>query len=232
MIAATGDSGPTWPGLGRRVVAWPASDPLVTAVGGDVVQAGPSGQRLRPDTVAGGLNATGAGRSALFPRPAYQDQVSGVVGDHRGVADVSMDCAMWVYAQIPHDPQAPGWFSVCGSSLAAPMFAGIAALADQAAGHPLGLLNPLLYRLHGPRDGVLDVTNGNDTDDGVRGFPGRPGYDLPSGIGTVGSAPAFVSALAGRQRFTPCQRTGAVMRASTSPPAAPVTLACSRPGLR
>ncbi len=140
VIAATGDSGPTWPGLGRRVVAWPASDPLVTAVGGDVVQAGPSGQRLRPDTVAGGLNATGAGRSALFPRPAYQDQVSGVVGDHRGVADVSMDCAMWVYAQIPHDPQAPGWFSVCGSSLAAPMFAGIAALADQAAGHPLGLL--------------------------------------------------------------------------------------------
>jgi subtilase family serine protease len=199
VIAATGDSGPTWPGLGRRVVAWPASDPLVTAVGGDVVQAGPSGQRLRPDTVAGGLNATGAGRSALFPRPAYQDQVSGVVGDHRGMADVSMDCAMWVYALIPHDPQAPGWFSVCGSSPAAPMFAGIAALADQAAGHPLGLLNPLLYRLHGTRDGVLDITQGNNTDDGVRGYPAGPGYDLPSGIGTVGSAPAFVTALAHRR---------------------------------
>ncbi len=115
------------------------------------MHASASGRRLRPDTVAGGLYATGAGVSALFPRPAYQDQVSGVVGDHRGVADVSMDCAMWVHAQIPHDPNATGWFSVCGTSLAAPMFAGIAALADQAAGHPLGPLNPLLYRLHGPR---------------------------------------------------------------------------------
>ncbi|MGH3125936.1 MAG: hypothetical protein ACRDND_33580, partial [Streptosporangiaceae bacterium] len=141
-------------------------------------------------------NATGAGLSALFPRPAYQDQVSGVVGDHRGVADVSMDCAMWVYALIPHDPQAPGWFSVCGSSPAAPMFAGIAALADQQAGHRLGPLNPLLYRLRGSRDGLLDITEGNDTDDGVRGYAARPGYDLASGVGTVGSAPAFTAALA------------------------------------
>ena len=232
VIAATGDSGPTWPGLGRRVVAWPASDPLVTAVGGDVVQAGPSGQRLRPDTVAGGLNATGAGLSALFPRPSYQNHVARVVGDHRGIADVSMDCAMWVYAQIPHDLQATGWFSTCGTSLAAPMFAGIAALADQEAGHPLGLLNPLLYGLHGPGDGVLDVTSGSNTDDGVRGFPARRGYDLPSGIGTVGSAPAFVAALAGHQRFTPCQPASAVQGASTSMSAPPATLACSRPGPR
>ncbi len=232
VIAATGDSGPTWPGLGRRTVAWPASDPLATAVGGTVVHASASGRRLRPDTVAGGLYAAGAGRSALFSRPAYQDQVRGVVGDHRGVADVSMDCAMWVFAKIPHDLQAPGWFSVCGTSLAAPMFAGIAALADQQAGHPLGLLNPLLYRLHGPRDGVLDVTSGNDTDNGVRGYAARPGYDLPSGIGTVGSAPAFITALAGHQRFTPSQSASAVKGASTSAPAAAARLACSRAGRR
>ena len=100
------------------------------------------------------------------------------------------------YAQIPHDPHATGWFPVRGTSLAAPMFAGIAALADQAAGHRLGPLNPLLYRLHGTRDGVLDVTAGDNTDGGVPGFPARRGFDLPSGIGTVGSAPAFVTALA------------------------------------
>ena len=79
-----------------------------------------------------------------------------------------------------------------------PMFAGIAALADQQAGHRLGPLNPLLYRLHGTRDGLLDIAEGNDTDDGVRGYTARPGYDLPSGIGTVGNAPAFVTALAHR----------------------------------
>ena len=69
VIAATGDSGPTWPGLHRRTVAWPASDPLVTAVGGAIVHASASGRRLRPDTVAGGQYATGAGLSALFPAP-------------------------------------------------------------------------------------------------------------------------------------------------------------------
>jgi subtilase family serine protease len=196
VIAATGDSGPTWPGLHRRTVAWPASDPLVTAVGGDIVHAGASGRRLRPDR---GHYATGAGRSVLFPRPTYQDAVARVVGDHRGVTDVSMDCAMWVYAQIPHDPNATGWFPVCGTRLAAPMFAGIAALADQAAGQPLGPLNPLLYRLHGTSDGVLDIAQGNNTDDGIRGYAARRGYDLPSGIGTVGSAPAFVTALAHRR---------------------------------
>ena len=205
VIAATGDSGPTWPGLHRRVVAWPASDPLVTAVGGTVLQADATGTGRSADTVAGGVYATGAGLSALFSRPAYQNQVARVVGDHRGIADVSMDCSMWVYARIPDDPQATGWFSVCGTSLAAPMFAGIAALAGQAAGHRLGPLNPLLYRMHGTGDGVLDVTAGDNTDGGVPGFPARHGYDLPSGIGTVGSAPAFVTALgrlASRQRAT------------------------------
>jgi subtilase family serine protease len=195
VIAATGDSGPTWPGLGRRTVAWPASGPLVTAVGAAVPQVGPGGRRAGPGTVAGGSDATGAGLSALFPRPAYQDTVARVVGDHRGVADVLMDCAMWVYARIPHHTDAPGWFPVCATSVAAPLFAGIIALAAQRAGHPLGLLNPQLYRLHGPDDGIADITHGTNTTRGVPGFAAGPGYDLPSGTGTVAGAPAFTAAL-------------------------------------
>ena len=70
------------------------------------------------------------------------------------------------------------------------------ALAAWAIITILGLLNPLLYRLHGTRDGVLDVTAGDNTDGGVPGYSAGRGYDLPSGIGTVGSAPAFVTALA------------------------------------
>lgn len=99
-------------------------------------------------------------------------------------------CGMWVYARIPHQPDAPGWFSVYGTSLAAPMFAGIAALADQQAGHPHGQLNPLLYRLHGTADGLLNIIEGNGTAGGVRGYSAGPRYDplteLTSGIGTVG----------------------------------------------
>ena len=56
--------------------------------------------------------------------------------------------------------------------------------------------------MRGPADGVLDITRGTNTAHGVPGYPAAPGYDLPSGIGTVGSAALFVPALArlARQR--------------------------------
>ncbi|GHO74398.1 hypothetical protein KSD_21690 [Ktedonobacter sp. SOSP1-85] len=39
--------------------------------------------------------------------------------------------------------------SIGGTSLSSPIIAGIMALADQAAGHPHGFVNPLLYSLAG-----------------------------------------------------------------------------------
>lgn len=199
VISATGDSGPTAPArrgfYPYRTVAWPASDPLVTAVGSVNLHVNGAGKRLRPDTVTGGYFATGAGLSSFYLRPAYQDQVARVTGDHRGVADVSMAGAAWVYIATPGLPGA-GWYHAEGTSISAPLFAGIAADADQMAGHPLGELGPALYRMHGAADGVLDVTHGSNTDHGVTGYSAGPGYDLPSGIGTVGSALPFVTALA------------------------------------
>jgi subtilase family serine protease len=201
IIAATGDSGPTGQGPTggydpRPTVAWPASDPLVTGAGALTLHLDAAGRQIAPATVTGGQHATGAGLSALYPRPAYQDTAAAVVGSHRGVADVAVNGCAWIYTAIPHHPRAPGWWPNCGTSLAAPLFAGITALAAQAAGHRLGPVNPLLYRLHGRRDGIADVTSGGNTDHGVTGYAAGPGYDLPSGIGTIGSAPAFVTALA------------------------------------
>ena len=40
--------------------------------------------------------------------------------------------------------QAPGWYVTCGTSEATPLFAGVIALVDQVAGHPVGLINPAL----------------------------------------------------------------------------------------
>ena len=97
-----------------------------------------------------------------------------------------------------------GWSPECGTSEATPLFAGIVALADQVAGHPLGLINPALYRLAAAgQPGITDVTKGNNTvsftqnnqQDTVKGFPARPGYDLATGLGTV-NAPYFVPELA------------------------------------
>jgi subtilase family serine protease len=119
--------------------------------------------------------------------------------------------------------QPVGWYALCGTSEATPLFAGIVALADQVAGHPLGLINPALYRLeaaHAP--GIVDVTSGNNTvsfdqgtgnqvtgnqgtgDQGtgekpvtVKGYPAGKGYDLVTGVGTV-NAQRLVYELAGR----------------------------------
>jgi subtilase family serine protease len=100
------------------------------------------------------------------------------------------------------------WSSICGTSLATPLLAGPVALADQVAGHPLGLLNPALYRMAAAHDrGIVDIRDGSNTmtfaQDGkhytVRGFTARPGYDLVSGVGTVNAA-YFVPELAAKAR--------------------------------
>ena len=102
--------------------------------------------------------------------------------------------------------QRPGWYPSCGTSEATPLFAGIVALADQVAGHPLGLINPRLYQLsarHAP--GIVNVVAGSTTVSfrqggklhTVRGARAAPGYDLASGVGTV-DALLFIYELAGK----------------------------------
>jgi len=106
------------------------------------------------------------------------------------------------YGSFPGAPA--GWSPTCGTSEATPLFAGIVALADQVAGHSLGLINPALYQLAAQRaPGIVEVTSGNNTvsftQDGhqqtVTGFTAGPGYSLATGVGTV-NARYFVPELA------------------------------------
>lgn len=79
------------------------------------------------------------------------------------------------------------------------MMAGVVAIADQAAGHDLGNINPRLYALaHTNYGAFYDVTAGNNTQagSGVPGFPATTGWDAVTGLGTPGDAYAFVRALA------------------------------------
>jgi subtilase family serine protease len=107
-----------------------------------------------------------------------------------------------------YQPGQAGWSLTCGTSEATPEFAAIVALADQVAGHPLGLINPALYQLeaeHAP--GIVDVTSGSNTVSfaqgtgdkpvTVKGYPAGKGYDLVTGVGTV-DARQFVYELAGK----------------------------------
>jgi subtilase family serine protease len=229
VLAASGDSGAAdvehngYTYYSTPVTSWPDSDPLVTGVGGTELHLNSLGEHTTPDTVwndtynvatnkyifgNAGPNplAGGGGKSVVFGRPSYQNGVASVVKGHRGVPDISMSgaCDGGVDLYQSFKGQAPGWYVTCGTSEATPLFAGVVALADQVAGHPLGLINPALYALsasHAP--GIVDVTSGNNTvtfeQDGktqtVHGFDAEPGYDLASGVGTIDAA-SFVPELA------------------------------------
>jgi subtilase family serine protease len=229
VLASSGDTGAanyepdgsdlyTYPTVG-----WPASDPLVTGVGGTQLHLDADGNHTWPDSVwndtydvptnqfifgDNGPNplAGSGGLSSIFNRPWWQNGVQSVVGTQRGVPDISMSAAcngaVDVYQSFGGIPA--GWYPTCGTSEASPEFAGIVALADQVAGHGLGLINPALYRLSAQNaPGLVDVTTGNNTvtltQEGntytVNGYSAGTGYDLASGVGTV-YAPDFVPELA------------------------------------
>jgi subtilase family serine protease len=230
VLAATGDAGATDSSnadgtllFTHRAVDWPSTDPLVTAVGGTQLALFADGSRAQADRVWNDSTnyalqnvfngsaeptalATGGGKSAVFSRPGYQNSVASVTGSQRGVPDISMSGAcsglVSTYQSFPGEPA--GWYYSCGTSESTPLFSGIVALADQAAGHGLGLINPALYTLSGEHaPGIVDVTTGNNSVEfiqnnvltTVKGFNAGPGYDLASGVGTVNAA-LFVPELA------------------------------------
>jgi len=228
VVASSGDQGAAGLKLDTsccfpfRAVIWPAADPLVSAIGGTLMNLDDSGNHLSPDVTANdgpsGI-ASGGGLSTVFDRPDFQDRVRNVVDDHRGIPDISMsgscDGLAVVYWSFPFVGTSTGYHLICGTSESAPLFAGVVAIADQVAHRRLGLLNDRLYSLaasHGHRaTGLVDVTQGNnnwtfcasacgtasEVDTTVVGFKAGPGYDLTTGVGTI-DANAFVRALAAR----------------------------------
>jgi subtilase family serine protease len=220
VLAGSGDTGTAGYSDARldfypfRVNSWPSSDPLVTSVGGTRLYLDASGARRHPDEVwdtpFGTPAASGGGLSRVFARPAFQDGVAARVGRHRGTPDVSLNAAggsaALIYAGFRSPGAPPGWYPAAGTSESVQLFGGIVAIAAGAAGHPLGPLNPKLYRLAAQRaPGVLDVTRGTNgvtvTVRGrhvrVPGYRARVGYDLSSGLGTVDAA-HLVGELTGR----------------------------------
>ena len=224
VLASTGDFGTANPGktpvsnpatIPFPTVNWPASDPLVTAVGGTYLCTDPvtgtsvdstdppTNCQAQPGVREIGWIDAGGGFSHIFPKPAYQDTLpagSTSIGDMRGIPDVAFQAssrtAPLVYATLEGGG---GWFLVGGTSCSSPQFAGLVAIADQIAGHGLGLINPTLYSLaSGPNYGTYfyDVTTGNNqADPDVTGYPATTGWDPVTGVGTPNAA-ALVPALA------------------------------------
>ena len=198
-------------------VNWPASDPLVTAVGGTylctdpVTGSGvdsadpPSACQAHPGVREVGWIDSGGGFSHIFATPGYQGTLpagSTANTGMRGVPDVGFQASART-GPLVYDtaPGAGGWFIVGGTSCSSPEFSGIVAIADQIAGHGLGQINPTLYKLAANpatySADFYDVTTGNNqADPSIPGYPATTGWDPVTGLGTPNAlllAPALAA---------------------------------------
>jgi subtilase family serine protease len=204
VVAGSGDGGAVSEMHGKpapvKEVSLPASDPLVLSVGGTTLTANRATGAYISETAWNDptlkfgpqSSASAGGFSHLFARPAYQDGVPGI-GAMRGVPDVAGDAGVatdmaFVYA-APGGAYPPS--SEGGTSASGPFWAGLIALADQEAGHPLGFVNPAIYRIaRGPlyHKAFHDITTGNNTVtvNGVTitGYQAGPGWNPVTGWGT------------------------------------------------
>ena len=135
-----------------------------------------------------GGGAAGGGVSAVFAKPSFQTASTPADGG-RDVPDVSFGASPFQpgYAigfPLGGKPQVA--CCIGGTSLGAPYWAGISALAAQNQGVArVGNLNQQIYTLGAAQAaGLRDVKKGNNGFNGVSGFSAKKGYDRASGWGT------------------------------------------------
>jgi subtilase family serine protease len=213
IVSAAGDSGSedcfgqTHGGQATQLaVDDPAGQPFITGVGGTTfLSLGPPASSSAWNTTTG---AGGGGVSSLNQMPSYQSGAApalGVVGQYstcasgagncREVPDVSADAgtpfATFCTEGGRDGCDSAGWTGFRGTSLAAPVWGAIFALADTSqacTSHRIGFANPLLYAIAGGTgyaSAFTDVTQGNN-DLGYHGglYTAAAGYDLATGLGT------------------------------------------------
>jgi len=208
-VAASGDLGATnntiFTGVQPTPMAsYPASSPLVLAVGGTEGNAYPGGlwnngqyggeqvwNEVFLDT--GQIGASGGAPSTVYPLPIWQRGVAAARGG-RAVPDVAWNAAANGGVIISFGGQ---FGAIGGTSAAAPQWAGVLALANElrakADRSQVGLVTPVLYFLGRDkatyRQDFHDITVGNNVfadalGSGLPGFSAGAGYDYATGLGT------------------------------------------------
>jgi subtilase family serine protease len=198
VVVASGDYGAIGNGSSspRREVSLPASDPWALAAGGTTLTAEPTTGAYKSETAwntpSESPDASGGGFSQLFTRPSYQNGIPGIRG-RRGVPDVAGEATGSSGMALAFAGPGGGeeFVGAGGTSAAAPFWAGLIALADQQAGHPLGFVNPAIYRVaQSPRyhKAFHDITTGDNTvslnGTTVTGYHAHEGWDPVTGWGT------------------------------------------------
>ena len=192
-VAATGDTG--------SQVLWPAVSATVLAVGGTSLNWSGTGTRYEAAWASGG-----GGESAYETLPAWQSGVTPAGGSalvRRAVPDVAFDSnpstGEYVAVTLPGQPTV--WNSYGGTSIAAPQWAGVIAVANAVrvanAKAVLGDVHSLLYKSIANVPGTYAASFG-DVVDGTNGTCATcragTGYDEATGLGSpnvAGMMPAL-----------------------------------------
>jgi len=178
-LAATGDSG--------KGVSWPSASSQVLAVGGTSLSSYTTTSRSE---VA--WSSTGGGISQYITVPSYQALAVPGLGTqtNRNVADVAFnaDPSTGQYtAVIPQGSTSVKWYSVGGTSLATPQWAGVVAVTNatrsQSGQGPLGLVQNFLYQTASSVSNFFS-TIFKDIVSGSNGYSATNYYDIPTGLGS------------------------------------------------
>jgi subtilase family serine protease len=177
-VASTGDSG--------TPAEMPASLANVVAVGGTSLYTADSSGTYSSES---GWSGSGGGIDTYDPQPSYQSfTVAAQSTTNRTTPDVSIDAdpgtGVPIYDSWDFGTATPWLYGYeGGTSLAAPMWAGLVSIADQGrALEGLSSLSGISKTL--PRLYQLPASNYHDITTGSNGLPAGPGYDLNTGIGT------------------------------------------------
>ncbi|HEY2553521.1 MAG TPA: S53 family peptidase [Streptosporangiaceae bacterium] len=232
-------------------VEMPSADPFAISVGGTSLGLGSSNNRLfetgwstgqsflinKKWDFFGEQGAAGGGPSLLWAQPSYQqgvvpDTLATASGNRpglvRSVPDIGADAdpfTGFAVGLLEFPKKKPPRFveeTFGGTSLAAPLVAGLVADAQQGQPQSFGLINPVLYKLAGTKAlhhappvtastpaafrgvscdqhtcGIQLLTTFDDQNPNMFGYTGQvalPGYDNMSGLGTP-NGPSFIFGL-------------------------------------
>lgn len=168
-FAAAGDN----PG-----VIWPAASPNVASAGGTSISRDASGN-FQMELA---WSSTGGGPSRFENRPSYQNGISAIVGSKRGTPDVAAvadpNTGVWVY----NTGYCNGWCIVGGTSVATPVWAGIANAAGAFATSSGSELTTIYGNLGNAAD-FTDIVSG--TCGPNLGYISGAGWDFCTGIGSA-----------------------------------------------
>jgi hypothetical protein len=173
FVASSGDSGTT---------EYPSASPNVLSVGGTTLNVSASGA-YGSET---GWTGTGTGSSPYESAPAWQaaaTSAAGLKAGSRTTPDVAWDASpstgVSAYSSVPYFGQS-GWFTVGGTSVGAPSWAGLIAIADQGlAQKGVGSLSNAQASLY--RASSSDF---NHPASGSTGSSSTAAYSLVTGLGS------------------------------------------------